>query len=69
MRYKILKTFKGSQDGRFSETFEQGAEYELSDYLISCIPADWVKKFEIETLEDKGPALEQQAITHKRKLK
>lgn len=42
MRYRILKTFKGSQDGRFTEEFEEGTEADLSDYLVSCIPAEWV---------------------------
>lgn len=35
---KILKTFKGSQDGRYAETFEAGTEAELSEYLMNCAP-------------------------------
>lgn len=31
--HKILKTFKGSQDGRITETFEQGTVRDLSDSL------------------------------------
>lgn len=43
MKYEILKSFKGSQDGRFTESFEAGTVAELSDYLVGCIPADWVQ--------------------------
>jgi hypothetical protein len=38
MLYDILKDFKGSQDGRFAESFEAGTQAELSDYLIACLP-------------------------------
>ena len=43
MRYKILKDFPGSQDGRFTEQFRQGTVVELSAYLVSCIPAAWIE--------------------------
>lgn len=42
MKYRILKSFKGSQDGRFAEDFTEGMECELSDYLVSCVPSDWI---------------------------
>jgi hypothetical protein len=42
-RYKILKSFKGSQDGRFTEEFQAGTEAELSEYLVSCVPENWIK--------------------------
>jgi len=74
MKYKILKGFKGSQDGRFAADFEEGYEYDLSDYLVSCVPDEWIKKvtgqIDIETPEDKHLAIENQAIhTPKRKAK
>jgi hypothetical protein len=40
--YNILKSFKGSQDGRFCEDFEAGTQRELSDYLYDCIDKAWV---------------------------
>lgn len=43
MLYEILRDFKGSQDGRFTEQFTAGTQAELSDYLVSCIPADWAR--------------------------
>lgn len=42
-RYKILKSFKGSQDGRFTEEFQEGTVAELSEYLVSCVPGDWIE--------------------------
>lgn len=44
MEYEILQDFHGSQDGRFTEHFKAGEKVELSDYLVSCIPSDWVKR-------------------------
>ena len=35
---EILETFKGSQDGRFTQTFEAGTTVEVSEYLIACAP-------------------------------
>lgn len=35
--HKILKTFKGSQTGAITETFEKGEEREISDYLAACV--------------------------------
>jgi hypothetical protein len=45
-RYHILKDFKGSQDGRFTEAFQAGTEADLSDYLVSCLPADSIRAVE-----------------------
>ena len=42
--YKILKTFPGSQDGRKTETFEQGTERELTPYLVASVNPAWVQK-------------------------
>ena len=33
MRYDILKSFYGSQDGRLTESFSAGTQADLSDYL------------------------------------
>lgn len=41
---EILQTFKGSQDGRFTETFEAGAIADLSEYLMSCAPRGSFKR-------------------------
>jgi len=35
MQYRILKDFKGSQDGRLTEQFIQGSTRELSDSLAT----------------------------------
>lgn len=35
MQYRILKDFKGSQDGRLTEQFVQGSTRELSDSLAT----------------------------------
>lgn len=35
---EILQSFKGSQDGRFAETFTAGTTADLSDYLMACAP-------------------------------
>lgn len=32
----ILKSFKGSQDGRFATQFTEGEVAELSEYLMGC---------------------------------
>lgn len=51
---KIIKTFKGSQDGRHSETFEAGTEVELSEYLMACAPKGHVAL--VEPPADEPPA-------------
>lgn len=42
MKYRILKSFMGSQDGRFAKQFEAGSEAELSDYLVSAVDPSWI---------------------------
>lgn len=38
----ILKSFKGSQDGRHTTQFTEGDVAELSDYLVGCAtPSDF----------------------------
>lgn len=51
-RYHILVDFMGSQDGRFSEPFKAGTQADLSDYLVSCLPAASIRRIE----EDAVPA-------------
>ena len=41
---EILQTFKGSQDGRFTETFEAGTTADLSEYLMACAPRGSFKR-------------------------
>ena len=48
MRYRILKSFAGSQDGTTAEDFEAGTEAELSDYLAGCVHASWVEPVAVE---------------------
>jgi len=37
MLYDIVKDFKGSQDGRFTQDFKAGTQAELSDYLAAIV--------------------------------
>jgi len=67
MKYKIMKSFKGSQDGRFAEDFTAGTECELSDYLVSCVPADWIEPADKATIEIDNKAII--TDTPKRKVK
>ena len=46
---EILQTFKGSQDGRFTETFEVGTTADLSEYLMSCAPRGSFKRVVVDT--------------------
>ena len=46
---EILQTFKGSQDGRFTETFEAGTTADLSEYLMSCAPRGTFKRVAVDT--------------------
>lgn len=44
MLHDILKDFKGSQDGRFTEPFVAGTQRELSDYLAGIVvPEGWAR--------------------------
>lgn len=38
MKCEILETFKGSQDGRFTETFTAGTVVDVSAYLLPLAP-------------------------------
>jgi hypothetical protein len=45
MKYDILKDFKGSQDGRRTESFMAGSQAELSDYLAGIVvPEGWARQ-------------------------
>lgn len=47
MLYDIIKDFKGSQDGRFSDDFKAGTQAELSDYLAAIVvPEGWARPAE-----------------------
>jgi hypothetical protein len=35
---EILQSFKGSQDGRFTESFEAGTTRDMSEYLMANAP-------------------------------
>lgn len=60
--YHILKDFKGSQDGRFAEDFTAGTEADLSDYLVSCLPADSIRRVE-QTAEPVVPKKRKVAVS------
>ena len=53
MKYDILKSFPGSQDGRFTEQFEAGTQAELSDYLAACAPTGSIRPVSVE-IENKA---------------
>ncbi len=53
--YRILKSFRGSQDGTRTESFEAGEDRELSDYLVSCVDPSWISR--------RGPEIENKAVT------
>ena len=66
MLYDILKDFKGSQDGRYCESFEAGTQAELSDYLAEMVvplgqarPVN-VKKIEVESSPE--PEIDNKAV-------
>ncbi len=57
MRYRILKNFKGSPTGSTAQDYLAGSEVELTPYLVSCVPADW-----IQAIDESAPAIENKAI-------
>ena len=65
--YLIKKTFKGSQDGRFTETFEKGTEHHLSEHLLSCIDPESVELIDADSDSDE-PMTEELAIALAREL-
>jgi len=54
MRYHILQTFNGSQDGTQTERFEAGTERELSDYLAGCVDPAWVRPVKEVSVDNKA---------------
>lgn len=50
MKYEILKSFAGSQDGSITEQFEAGTVRELSPYLASNIDPAWARPV-VKTVE------------------
>lgn len=55
MKYEIIKSFNGSQDGRFTEAFVAGTEAELSDYLAEmAVPAGLARPFKTVEIENKA---------------
>ncbi len=44
--HHILRDFMGSQDGRFAEAFKVGTTADLSDYLVGCVPPDWIRRID-----------------------
>lgn len=56
MKYEILKTFPGSQDGRETEQFTKGEEVELTDYLADIVvPEGWARP--VKTIEVDNKAI------------
>ena len=56
MLYDILKSFAGSQDGRFVEQFTAGTQAELSDYLAAAAPPGSVRLAKPVEIENKAIA-------------
>lgn len=57
MLYDILKSFPGSQDGRFTEPFVAGTKRELSDYLAAIVVKEgWAR------LAGAAPQIENKAV-------
>lgn len=52
----ILQTFKGSQDGRFTNEFKEGEVADLSEYLMACAP-----KGSFQRIDAPAPAVENKA--------
>lgn len=50
----ILESFKGSQDGRFAESFEKGTVANLSDYLMACAPKGSFQRIDAPVVENKA---------------
>jgi len=50
----ILKSFKGSQDGRFATQFTEGEVADLSEYLMGCAEADSFKRIDQPVVENKA---------------
>jgi len=54
MLYDIIKTFKGSQDGRITETFEAGTQADLSDYLAAAVDPSCIRPVKSVEVENKA---------------
>lgn len=54
MRYDIIKTFKGSQDGRFTETFESGTQADLSDWLAAAVDPSCIRPAKTVEIDNKA---------------
>ncbi|MCR4301084.1 MAG: hypothetical protein NUV51_05690 [Sulfuricaulis sp.] len=67
MLYEILESFKGSQTGASTEQFTAGTQAELSDYLVSCVPADWIRP--VKSVEIANKAVVSDGTSHGKKQK
>lgn len=54
MKYRILKDFKGSQDGTITEAFEAGTVAELSDYLAAAVDPAWIAPVKTVEIDNKA---------------
>lgn len=69
MKHKILKTFRGSQDGRYTETFTKGEERYLTDYLAGIVvPEGWAKPVRVD-VDNKAIVTDGRRKTTSRKTK
>lgn len=68
MLHDILKDFKGSQDGRYTEQFKAGTQAELSDYLAAiAVKERWARpvkpaKTEKQPEAAKAPDVQNKAV-------
>ena len=51
---RILRDFKGSQDGRHTEQFKAGTEVDLSPYLMASANPEDFKPVIVITIENKA---------------
>lgn len=69
MKHKILKTFRGSQDGRHTETFTKGEERDLTDYLAGIVvPEGWARPVSVD-VDNKAIVTDGRRKTTSRKTK
>ncbi len=56
MKFRMLKTVQGAENGHTVETFEEGKEYDLGPNLAALFQRDKVVEIEEREAEDKIPA-------------
>lgn len=69
-QYEVLKTFNGSQDGRFSETFTQGETVHLSESLAEvALHEGWVRPERKTAAFESAPEIPEKKTRRRRTIK